>query len=370
MKKRTLTTNYLKGDIPPYISHIKEGVKLAINSNEPLDMVLSNYLIKVLDIKNECYKDKKGVWWVKTSNGMLVLKKISNSEETLKFILYAVQYLQHNGIKLPNIHKTADGNDYVNANGTCYVLTNAIEGKNPSYSSPTELNSIVSELAKFHKASVGFTPPSGCKPKYHLGTWIDDYGKQLEEINAFYKNELVQREHGTIGEAVIKEFPYFHEMALKAIEGLNGSEYIGWVNQVKEAGCLCHQDFAAGNLIINPSGNMYVIDTDSLTVDIPARDIRKLLNKIMKKNGKWDMELTQKIISGYDSVNHLTPSQWKVVKLDLMFPHLFIGAVNKYIYKRDKEWSGEKYFRRIIEMSAFEKTLADILDNFDSIVPT
>lgn len=343
---------------------------MTLIADEPLDMVLCNYSIKVLNIRNESYKDKKGVWWIKTSEGMRILKKISNSEETLNFILHAVHHLQKNGIRLPNINKTTDGREYVNMNGTCYVLTDAIEGKNPSYSSPRELSSIVGELAKFHKASEGFSPPAQSKPKYHLGLWVEDYREQLEEINAFYKNELLQKDHNAIGKTIIKEFPYFYERAYKAIEGLNGPEYSEWVMQVKKTGCLCHQDFAAGNLILNAADSIYVLDTDSITMDIPARDIRKLLNKIMKKAGKWDVELTKRILHSYQSYNPLTPSQWRVVKLDLMFPHLFIGAVNKYIYKRDKDWSTEKYLQRIIEMASFERTIPAVLDHFDSIIPT
>ena len=342
---------------------------MAITSNEPLDLVLSNYPVKVLDIRNESYKDKKGVWWIKTTDGMRILKKISNSEETLKFILHTVNHLQNNGIKLPKVHKTADGRDYVNLNGTCYVLTDAIEGRNPSYTSPRELNSIVCELAKFHRASEGFSPPAGSKPKYHLGLWVEDYRAQLEDINNYYKNELLQKEHDAIGKTLIKEFLYFYERASKAIEGLTGPEYDEWVKIALHTGCLCHQDFAAGNLIMNASDSIYVIDTDSITVDIAARDIRKLLNKIMKKAGRWDTELTKTILNSYQSKNPLTPSQWRVVKLDLMFPHLFLGAVNKYIYKRDKEWSAEKYHQRILEMAAFEKTLPPVLEHFESIIP-
>ncbi len=342
---------------------------MAITANEPLDMVLGNYPLKVLEIRNESYKDKKGVWWIKTPEGMKILKKISNSEDTLKFILHAVYHLQRNGIKLPNVNKTKDGKDNVNINGTCYVLTDAIEGKNPSYASPIELGSIVTELARFHKASEGFSPPPGSKPKYHLGMWVEDYREQLEEINGYYKNELLQKEQDTVSKTIIKEFPYFYERGTKAIESLNGLEYSDWVNAVKKTGCLCHQDFAAGNLILNNANSIYVIDTDSITIDIPARDIRKLLNKIMKKAGKWDIELTKKILSNYQAFNPLTSSQWRVVGLDLMFPHLFVGAVNKYIYKRDKEWSTEKYLQRIVEMAAFERTLPPVLDSFNIIIP-
>ncbi len=342
---------------------------MAVTINEPLNDVLGNYPVKVISIRNESYKDKKGVWWITAPDRQLILKKISNSEETLKFILHAVRHLQSNGVKLPQVVKTTGGNDYVNINNTCYVLTEAIDGKNPSYSSAREMNSIVGALAGFHKASAGFTPPPDSKPKFHLGLWVEDYTAQLEEINDFYRKKQSDVESDAIGKTVIKEFPYFYERGQKAIEGLKGTDYTGWVNQAMKAGSLCHQDFAAGNLIMTNSSTMYVIDTDSITIDIPARDIRKLLNKVMKKAGKWDIELTRKIFAAYQAVNPLTPSQWNVVKLDLQFPHLFIGSVNKYIYQRDKEWSKEKYHQRIIEMSAFEKTADNVLKSFESIIP-
>lgn len=348
---------------------LKGSVHLVSSNNEPLDLVLGNYPIKVLEVKNESYKDKKGVWWIKTSNGMLILKKISNSEATLRFILDAVNHLSIKGVLLPDIIKTKDGRDYVDCEGTCYVLTQAIEGRNPSYTDIKEMNLITAALAAFHKASAGFFPLPETKPKFHLGLWCEDYTEQLEDINSFYKNELLQKDNNAIGKVIIKDFPYFYYRACSAIDGLKGIEYGEWVKKAEKAGCLCHQDFAAGNLILTYNENIYVLDTDSITVDIPARDIRKLLNKVMKKAGKWDMTLAKRILSQYQAVNPLADSEWLVLKLDLTFPHLFLGAVNKYYYRRDKEWSEEKYLQRICEMSKFEKTIQPVLDNFDSIIP-
>lgn len=342
---------------------------LAVTANEPLELILSHYPIRVLNIRNESYKGKKGVWWVKTADNTYILKKISNSEQTLKFIQDAVRHLGRNGIRLPKPLVTMDGKEYLNLNGTCYVLTDAIDGKNPSYASPKELAGIVRELARFHKASRGYSPPEDAKPKYHLGIWVEDYREQIEDIHSYYENELVKKEHDAIGKVILAEVPAFYERANKAIAGLEGPEYREWVTQAMKGGALCHQDFAAGNLIMTPNGEMYVIDTDSITIDIPARDIRKLLNKVMKKNGKWDVGLVKTMLSAYQSENPLTAAQWRVVKLDLQFPHLFIGAVNKYMYRRDAEWTDDKYHKRIVEMAGFEKTISGLLDQFESIIP-
>ena len=336
--------------------------------DEPLDKALNQYNIKVLSIRNESYKEKKGVWWIQTDNGYKILKKISNSENTLKYILSAVNHLCQKGIKIPKVNKTKDGSDYSNINGTCFVLSDAENGKNPSYSSPAELKLIVQELGKFHIASEGFSPLSDTKPKIHLGIWIEDYENELEDMNKFYLQDLKNNQNGEIGKLIINEFPFFYERANNAIKGLKGQEYKNWVEKVRNSGCLCHQDFAAGNLFLDSKGNVYILDTDSLTIDIPARDIRKLLNKIMKKLGKWDLNLTKSFIEYYQTTNPLSAQEWKVVMYDLMFPHLFLGAMNKFYYKRDKEWTYQKYLKRIKEMSEFEKTLGPILENFEKII--
>lgn len=338
-------------------------------TNEPLEAVLSNYPIKVTAIRNESYKEKKGVWWIQTDEGMRILKKISNSEETLRYILDAVRHLNKNGVRLPRVYSTTDGREYAVTGNSCYVMTQAIEGRNPSYYVKDELALIVKELAKFHQASKGFQPLAGTKPKNHLGLWVEDYQGQLEDIYSFYNKDLEKTDRAEINDTIVREFPYFKKRAQEAIDGLKGDGFSSWVAECQKAGCLCHQDFAAGNLIITPSGALYVLDTDSLTLDIPARDIRKLLNKIMRKAGQWDIELTKQILRYYQDINPLTPSQWEVVKLDLMYPHLFIGAVNKFYYKRDKEWSPEKYLKKIVETAAFEKTIEPVLNRFHTIIP-
>lgn len=333
---------------------------------EPLKEVLSNYNIKVLKITNECYKDKKGVWWIETPNGSKVLKKMSSSEQTLKFIISAANYLTENGVLIPKVIKTKDNHNYVNFNGTRYVLSEAVYGKTPDYNSAKELEYIVEGMANFHKASVGFVCPDDCKPKNHFGLWIEEYTNAIEDMNKFYKSELENKSSKPISKFMANEFPYFYERAEKAIQGLKKDEYKNWSDKISKSGGLCHQDFASGNLILS-SSKLYVLDTDSITFDIPARDIRKLINKIVKKTGKWNSELLFKIMSYYQKVNPLTTSEWQIVKYDLMFPHLFLGAINKYYYQRDKKWSEEDYIKKIKATTIFEKTIAPILNSFDAM---
>ena len=336
---------------------------------EPLDEVLRQYDMEVLSIRNESYKDKKGVWWIRTPAGYKILKKVSNSEETLRYILHAVRHLTQNGIFIPHTNITRTGEEYANVGGSCYVLWDAVDGRNPSYDIPDQLAIVVRELARFHKASAGFVPLPGSKAKIHLGTWPQDYAEQLEDMNRFHQKILANSERSEIEKWIVQEFPLFYTRGMEAVHGLQGPEYKSWCEKAEKQGCLCHQDFAAGNLFLSPSGRLHIIDTDSITIDIPARDLRKLLNKIMKKKNRWDPDLTRKVLSLYQSVNPLTQEEWDVLRLDLKFPHLFIGAMNKYCYKREKDWTEATYFKRLKEVSAIEKTIQPILDAFGTIQP-
>lgn len=338
-------------------------------TQEPLEEVLGKYDLKVSSLKSENYKEKKGVWWVQTASGKKILKKVSNSDSTLRYILAAVKHLAANGVHIPAVIQTCENQDYVNIDGVCYVLWEAIEGRNPKYSTPQELAGIVTELAKFHRAAAGFKPPADSKPKIHLGLWVQEYSRQVENMRTFYQEEQASGSNRAIAKTVVAEFPVFYERAQKAVAGLQGKEYAQWVEKSAKSGCLCHQDFAAGNLLLTAGGKIYVLDTDSITIDIPARDLRKLLNKVMKKNGKWDQGLTKIMLAAYQAVNPLTPSEWQVVKLDLTYPHLFLGAMSKYYYRRETEWTEEKYHQRLKEMSAVEKSIKPVLDNFDSLIP-
>jgi len=337
-------------------------------NSEPLQEVLAKYPYAVKGIRTESYKEKKGVWWIKTEQGMKILKKHPNSEPMLLFLLSAVAHLQKKGINIPRVNETVDGSPYVKIGDTCFILIDAVEGANPDYRKPEELNALVREMGRFHLASAGFVPPDQAKVRQHLGNWRQDFSADAGRLKDFYNEEISKASHNEFGKIILEVFPSFLQRMEAAITGLDGPEYAAWVNKIEARGGLCHQDFAAGNILLNPSGRVYILDTDSLTIDLPARDIRKLLNKVMKKNGKWEPALLESILGAYQQANPLTIDEWAVLKLDLTFPHLFAGIMDKYYRRREKEWTESKYLNRLKEMIAVERSLEEVLEYYDAVI--
>jgi len=336
---------------------------------ENINSILSQYNIHTLDVEKKSDKGKKAVWWINTTEGDKVLKKHSCSSKTLEFILSAAEHLQNGKVNLSTIIKTKDNTNYIKGVKCCYVLSEAVIGNTPNEDNPKELIMIIKQLANFHYASKNFTFPVDCKPRIHLGLQKEEFEIQMHKIKGFYDTEISKPKHSEFGQIIINVFPYFYKRMQLAITENEKSGYDKWALEAKSTNCLCHQDFTASNLILTSSKKIFVLDIDSITIDLPTRDIRKFLNKIMKKKGKWDLLLTLQILGWYNAQNPLEHWKWQVLKEALIFPHPFVGIMSKYYEQREVNWPETRYIERLKGMIKTEKSIEPILQNFEKIIP-
>ncbi len=339
--------------------------------NEPLDQVLANYDINVSRIMVETYKNKKGVWWIETGQDRKILKKMPMSKDRLLFVLSAVEHLLANGVNIPKIIKTKAGGLFVEIGEANFLLSEAITAKPPGYNVPSELAMIMRGMAGFHAASRGYKPPAEAKIRTHLGIWPKTYQERINDLESF-KEKAVQNETAAFDAAYLAECDFFIKQAQKCLADLANSQYSELVKTSAQNVNLCHQDFAAGNLGLAGKDCLYVFDTDGITYDLAARDIRKICNKVMKKRGLWDFNLFKTMLQAYHSVNPLSPGEYEVLLTDIRFPHLFYGIASKYYQNREKEWPEQKYLQRLQQMIKTEKSKIPVLEaanSFDWLDP-
>lgn len=328
--------------------------------------VLDNYDIQVKKVIVETLKEKKAVWWIYTDNGKYILKKVAVSKNRLIFLLSAVTHLRNNGVIIPAIITTKQGNLFVEDDEKIYILMEAIPSRTPNASSPRELALILNGMAQFHVSSKNFIPPAEASLRSHLGKWEKNYQGLVSGLENFKKIALTNKEK-PFEQFYLSHCDYFIKEGKACLTSLNDPTYKNWVTKVQQEINLCHQDFAPGNLGLY-KGTLYVYDIDSITFDLPARDIRKILNKVMKKRGSWDSTLTNKMLSSYHEINPLTPDEWSIVFVDIRFPHLFHGIASKYFERREQEWPMKKYLMRLKELTKVEMSKITILDNQEDII--
>lgn len=333
--------------------------------SEVASKVAEHYPLKVKKIHLLSYKGKKAVWSINTDIGEVILKKVPFHADDVAFMIFAIDFLRSKGVNTPGVFKTADGKGWVEHEGENFVVFEAVHGHSPEYENKSELRLILQSMAAFHKASEGIESPTGKYPSTLAGKWEHDKRKRFERLAAWKAEVSLKRNQDQFDKLFLQHVDMFLEQCQASIAELKLSGYDKWVEQTLLTKRLCHQDYAAGNLLIGDDGRLYVYDMDTLTVDAPIRDMRKILNKVMKKNETgWNLELMILMIKAYQEINPLTADQYRSLAADLLYPHLFYGQVSKYYEKREEKWTELKHLKRLKDMIATEQSKSEVLKGF------
>jgi CotS family spore coat protein len=306
------------------------------------------------------------VWLIETDRGKVIVKKIPAKKEYLSFMIHAIDFLKAHGVRTPGVWKTATGADHVFFNGEYYVVFDAINGKKPKYKNEKELVKILQGMAQFHKASFGIQIPPDVPLSSDLEDWKTEYQAKLQKLVNWKEERSRSIEKNDFDRQFLQYIDLFSRQCMEALSILDQSCYQQWIESTRLHKTLRHQDFAAGNLILDENGKLNVFDMDSLTIDLPVRDMRRISNKVMRKQKKWDLELLLKMMRAYQEVNPLTTEQYKVFLADISFPHLFYGQVSKYYGNSEKEWTEKKHLRRFKEVIETELSKIGVLEVFQN----
>ncbi|WP_309120020.1 CotS family spore coat protein [Paenibacillus sp.] len=331
---------------------------------ELVSKVMAHYPGKVRSIRLVSDKGKKAVWAVSTDRGERIVKKVSFGDRDIDFMAYAVDYMRKRGLRTPAVIRTADGKNFVSLNEERFVVFEAVRGRTPDYERKEELRLIMRSMAQFHKASRGIASPTRYYPSLLLYVWETRKRSNIERLTAWKAEAAAKKKQTEFDRLFLRHADPFLKQAEQSIELLKRAGFEAWVEELRTNKSLCHQDFAAGNLAIGDDGQLYVFDMDALTVDAPIRDLRKILNKVMKK-GVWDLERMVAMLKAYQEVNPLTSKQYRALVAEMSFPHLVYGQASKYYKKREKtEWTEEKHLEKLRDMIATERSKDKVLQAF------
>ncbi|XID96038.1 CotS family spore coat protein [Paenibacillaceae bacterium WGS1546] len=283
--------------------------------------------------------ETKAVWKVYGRDRAYVLKRLNYGKEKMLFAIQAQKYIQDHGGPVPHLTRTRQGDLYVESNGQVFILFDWAEGRKPSFSNLTDLRRAVRLLARFHRASRGFHPEIPCRESTKLGKWPQQY----EKMKTHFRDWQAASSIPSLS-AALK--PYWNSLIRYAEQAQNYLSRSGYDIMARtEPRTLCHQDYSEGNALLNGNEGV-VIDLDSVTYDFPARDLRKLILKLMQEKGRWDGSLYAKVMTWYTEVNPLSSGQMRLVHIDLSFPHLFYETA-KNPFRKMTSYSASKLMTAI-----------------------
>lgn len=331
-----------------------------------IDKIISFYpceVEKVTPIKN---KSGRTTFELDTTQGEKILKLFQMPAKRIRFLGEAHLHLQENGLPIVPIHLTTNNGISVGVENTFCLMYDKKMGKEITYYSVDQMKKLSSFMAKFHHASIGYELSSESKKRTRLGKWHKLYRWKLQELRG-YKQIAQSLEQDEFSQIFLQHVDVMLERGELALKALDNSCYEEWTKEVMDLGQFCQQDFTVARFT-EIDGEIWMKELHSITYDLPIRDLRILLNKIMKKLSVCDKELIIQLLQSYQSVSPLTKEQYELLWIDLAFPHQFCSVAHKYFLQQKKSWSDEKYIWMLQNIILVENSKENLFNHFDEIV--
>ncbi|AWC28955.1 MULTISPECIES: CotS family spore coat protein [Bacillus cereus group] len=332
----------------------EEGDTLSPEEEQKL-VALAETMIKHWDIDPTTIELIQGgqlalVWKIHTSNGAFCLKRIHRPEKKALFSIHAQDYLAKKGMHVPSIIPNKKNQLYTKHSPFLFVVYDWIEGRPFELTMKEDLEMIMKGLADFHLASIGYKPPPGVPIFTKLGRWPNHYIKRFQQME-IWKNLSATLIDDPFSQMYLEEITPFITEAKHTYQRLLESEYGQWTEQLQSAPNLCHQDYGTGNSLLAPNNQIWVIDLDTVSYDLPIRDLRKMIIPLLDTTGVWNEDQFHIMINAYESVSPLTAEQKKIMFIDMLFPYELYDVIReKYVRKTPllaEELAGAMEYERI-----------------------
>lgn len=306
-----------------------------------INSVLKKYGFTLIDV----YK-VRSAYKVICNEGTYCLKRMKHGKYKVKNGYMLTEHLQNKGFNyIANYVKTKDDAYYVKYDKYILYMTEWIEGEECNVDSINESINCAKLLAEFHIA-VSDIDTSKLIVKNNLKNWPKVFLSNIYGLENFKKIILRKRIVNEFDSAYSSHIDTLYERGILALNILNQSNYYNLSRESTKNNTLCHDSFYYQN-ILKKDEEYYIIDLDSIIIDLQINDLGKFIRRLMyKKEYRWDFNKAKCIIEAYNSIKPISVDELEIMLALIIFPHKF-WKIGKKRYIKHKHWSETKYMHKL-----------------------
>ncbi|GFR37141.1 hypothetical protein PRECH8_04370 [Insulibacter thermoxylanivorax] len=296
--------------------------------------VMTRYEMSVSEMTLITAKPDKGgaIWRIMTDQGPRSIKVLHREPNRSLFSIAAQDYLVKQGARVPSLIETRSGEQYVNAGGKSWIVTEWIEPLEPvSKVDIAGVQELCRGLGEFHRLSRGYEPPFGAIKASRLYRWSKHYEKIMAKLQWFEDIAETYAEYPA-SNRLLSMLPQVKAEAQDYYMMFRDSAYERMIAKGEPYWGLAHQDYGWSNGQMGPGG-IWIIDLDGVAYDLPIRDLRKLITSTMVDNGGWDLEWIRSMIAAYSEGNPIDREIFELLWIDMAFPNEFYKHVKEVVYE-------------------------------------
>lgn len=298
-----------------------------------------------------------------TNNGEFYLKRMRHGHNKVKNGCILTEELQMN--KFSNTAKylrTNEGAYSVRYKKTTYCLTEWIEGCECDLTNIDEAVNCTILLARFHNMSNKID-----HSKIHIGknlkNWPKILANNLNNLEKFKRIINSKRMKNDFDVLFLENIDSFYNRGLSAINMLNASQYYKLSKIANEEKTICHNSFYYQN-IIKKYEEYFIIDFDSIIIDLQISDLGKLIRRLMfKKAYGWNFYFAKTLIEAYNSICRLSKEELEIMVALIIFPQKFWKLGQRRFIKQ-KKWSESKYLHKLNKIISYNEMQEKFFDDY------
>ncbi|SEF47394.1 spore coat protein, CotS family [Caloramator fervidus] len=338
--------------------------KLKKINNEKLKK-LTSILKSKYNIEPKDIEKIRSVYKIYTKDKIYCLKEFKHNNKKVIIGFYFTKYLKDNGFNnIADYFKTIDGREVVKTDKKYYYLTSWINGKECDFSDISVLRKAVELLAKFHLKAKGFEVKSIKLKDNFNNNWEKKILKICDDLREFKRLIENKKIKTQFDEKYLELIEDNLNLCLEILNIFKKEKYKKLCERAKKEKYVCHDSFYYQNLLLDDNNELYLIDLDSIVYDLPAYDLAKFIRRIMnKKRYSWNYEIAKEMLKIYDEIRKIEDDEYEIILGYLLIPHRF-WKLGKKRYFKNKEWSEEKYLRKLEKEIRYKEKKEEFANKF------
>lgn len=208
-----------------------------------------------------------------------------------------------------------------------YFMIPFIEGSKLNSADIKEVSRLCADLARFHKAALGYTPPKNFINVLQKDNWLDKYQSRFVELLE-YKYEAKENYKSDFDGVFLESFDYFYDQAQEALLEMSILGFNKIFNKYIELGSIGQNAFRPSHFRML-EGNIVFVHPYNWIWQIPVIDFGTLLALYLPRFD-WDKEVALILFNSYYDIFYLSQAEIDILLAYLKLPKRFWQYANYY----------------------------------------